>query len=54
MKIEKGRLRIFMQRMCLREFIVAMIEFGIDDGETADLELHARRHMKLILDWMAN
>jgi hypothetical protein len=26
--------------------------FGIADGETADLELQARRHLKLVLDWM--
>jgi 2-polyprenyl-3-methyl-5-hydroxy-6-metoxy-1,4-benzoquinol methylase len=26
--------------------------FGIADGETADLEVQARRHLKLVLDWM--
>jgi hypothetical protein len=26
--------------------------FGIADGDTADLELQARRHLKLVLDWM--
>jgi SAM-dependent methyltransferase len=31
----------------------AMIEFGIDDGETGDLELQARRHIKIVLDWMS-
>ena len=29
-----------------------MREFGIDDGETGDLELQARRHLKMVLDWM--
>jgi SAM-dependent methyltransferase len=28
----------------------AMQEFGIDDGETGDLELQARRHLKIALD----
>jgi SAM-dependent methyltransferase len=30
----------------------AMLEFGIDDGETGDLEFQARRHIKMVLDWM--
>lgn len=30
----------------------AMQEFGIDDGETGDLEFQARRHLKMVLDWM--
>jgi len=32
----------------------AMLEIGIDDGETADLELRAREHMKLVLTWMTS
>ena len=34
------------------EFRRAQQTFGIADGETADLELQARRHLKLVLDWM--
>lgn len=30
-----------------------MLGLGIDDGETADLEFQARKHVKLVLDWMS-
>ncbi len=30
----------------------AMQTFGIDDGETSDLELQARRHLAMVLDWI--
>jgi len=32
----------------------AMLDFGIDDGETADLELRAREHIRLVLGWMTD
>ena len=35
-------------------FREAMKTFGIDDGETADLEHVAREHIKLVLGWMSN
>jgi len=31
----------------------AMRDFGIDDGETADLERSARDHIKIVLGWMS-
>jgi hypothetical protein len=34
-------------------FRKAMRDFGIDDGETADLERSARDHVKLVLGWMS-
>jgi 2-polyprenyl-3-methyl-5-hydroxy-6-metoxy-1,4-benzoquinol methylase len=34
-------------------FRKAMHDFGIDDGETADLERSARDHVKLVLGWMS-
>ena len=35
-------------------FREAMKTFGIDDGETADLERVAREHIKLVLGWMSS
>jgi hypothetical protein len=31
----------------------AMKAFGIDDGETADLERSADKHIKIVLGWMS-
>jgi hypothetical protein len=31
----------------------AMRDFGIDDGETVDLERSSREHIKLVLGWMS-
>lgn len=33
-------------------FRTAMLQFGIDDGETADLERRAGEHVRLVIGWM--
>jgi SAM-dependent methyltransferase len=37
-----------------RVFHQAMRDFGIDDGETNDLERSSREHLNLVLGWMSN
>jgi len=34
-------------------FRKAMRDFGVDDGETADLERSSRDHIKIVLGWMS-
>jgi SAM-dependent methyltransferase len=41
---------LYATHVLARIFRNAMREFGIDDGETGDLEIQARRHLKIVLD----